>query len=133
MSARSKVAGRPCVGGELAREGDRLVADIHAGHGRAARREAEGILPGIALEVQQRQPVQVAEQREFLREKGAAARAQERRLIGLVAVVRDGRCVPRPAILLVARLIGLCGVGHRWGLSVIGTARVVYPRAADRD
>ena len=89
------------VGGELAREGDRLVADIDAGDVGAELREAQGVLPGVALQVHDAPAAEVAEEAAFFGVELVAAFAEELCLVALVAVMGLRRFVPREAVLIV--------------------------------
>ncbi|MNL49763.1 hypothetical protein D3C87_1727210 [compost metagenome] len=75
-------------------EGDRLVGNIDAGHLRAEADEAQTVLAGVALQMQEIKAGQVAEQLDLFGIERRTAVAEERCLVTLVAVVRDGRGVP---------------------------------------
>ena len=80
---------------ELAGELDRLVADVDAGHFLSAEvLHRERVLSRVALEVQDRQAADVAEDGALLRVELDAAVAEELRLVHLVAVVGLRRLVP---------------------------------------
>src|SRR5205823_10356241 len=79
-------------------------ADVDARHRRAELRQAERILPRVALQVDQPPPRDIAEQFHLLREEGRTTLAQEPGLVGLVAVVRHRRRIPGDPVVLVQLL-----------------------------
>jgi len=87
--------------GEFGREGDGFVGDIDTGDAGAEPGEGEGILAGVALEVDEPLPFEGAEEFQLLREEGGAAFAEEAGLVAFVAVVGAGGFVPGEAVELV--------------------------------
>ncbi|MCY1508282.1 hypothetical protein D9M68_425840 [compost metagenome] len=108
------------LGREAGGKVDGFVGDVDAGHAGAAARDAQAVLARVALQVQHREAVHVAEQGAFLGEQRGAARAEEGGLVALVAVVRDRGGVPRLAVGFVQVFLhgvvasGRVGQPARW-------------------
>ncbi|CRN67181.1 hypothetical protein PAERUG_P19_London_7_VIM_2_05_10_00949 [Pseudomonas aeruginosa] len=96
-----EVGGDAAVAGQLTGEVDGAVGDVDPGDAGAKARQAQAVLSGVALQMQQAQAVEMAEQLQFLGIERGTAVAEEGGLVGLVAVVRPGGGVPRQPVGLV--------------------------------